>query len=269
MDLKAITASTYRATADHFDAAPLSFWERVGSATVDRLELRPGERVLDACCGTGASALPAAQRVGEQGSVLGVDVSEGALALAREKARTLGLGNVEFRAGDIEATGLESASFHAVVCVFGIFFLPDMAAGVRELWRLVRPGGRLAITVWGPDIFEPATTAFWEAVGTERPDLVGGFHPWNRITTPNGLRALFDEAEIAGADVVAEDSGHPLAAVEDWWTIVLGTGYRATVEQLGAEAAERVREANVAALRARDVRSIATNVISATATRAR
>ena len=91
MDLKAVTASTYRATADHFDDAALSFWDRVGCATVDRLDLRPGERVFDACCGTGASALPAAQRVGEEGLVIGVDLSESALALAREKARALGI----------------------------------------------------------------------------------------------------------------------------------------------------------------------------------
>ena len=265
MDLKAITASTYGATADHFDDAPLSFWERVGSATVERLGLRAGERVLDACCGTGASALPAARRVGARGSVLGIDLSEGALALAREKARRLGLANVEFRAGDAEATGLPPASFDAVACVFGIFFLPDMAAGARELWRLVRPGGRLAITVWGPGIFEPATSAFWEAVGAERPDLVGGFHPWTRVTTPDALAALLAEAGIADAQVAPEAAEHPLAAVEDWWTIVLGTGYRATVEQLGAEAAERVRAANLAALRERDVRAIATDVVYAIA----
>lgn len=268
MDLKAIAAATYGATADHFNDAALSFWDRFGSGTVNRLNLHRGERVLDACCGTGASALPAAQRVGEEGSVVGVDLSENALALARAKARRLGLGNVEFRVGDIEATGLRSGAFDAVVCVFGIFFLPDMAAGVRELWRLVRPGGRLAVTVWGPDIFEPATTAFWEAVRSERPDLVGGFHPWNRITTPHGLSALLTESGLtdADADVAAEAGQHPLAVVEDWWTIVLGTGYRATVEQLAAQA-ERVRAANIAALRERHVRSLATNVVYAIATK--
>jgi len=268
MDLKAITAATYGATADHFDDSALSFWERFGSGTVNRLDLHAGERVLDACCGTGASALPAAQQVGVKGSVLGVDLSESAIALAREKARALELGNVEFRVGDIEATGLTAGTFDAVACVFGIFFLPDMAAGLRELWRLVRPGGRLGITVWGPDIFEPATTAFWEAVGSERADLVGGFHPWNRVTTPDALAALLSESGIPDADISAEAGEHPLAVAEDWWTIVLGTGYRATVEQLGAQAAERVRAANVAALRKRDVGSIATNVIYAVAKKA-
>jgi ubiquinone/menaquinone biosynthesis C-methylase UbiE len=76
------------------------------------------------------------------------------------------------------------SKFHAVVCVFGIFFVPDMPAAVRELWRVVRPGGRLAITTWGPNFFEPATTAFWNAVREVRPDLYKGFNPWDRISDP-------------------------------------------------------------------------------------
>ena len=51
-----------------------------------------------------------------------------------------------------------------MVCVFGIFFVPDMPAAVRALWHVVRPGGRLAITTWGPRFLEPASTAFWNAV---------------------------------------------------------------------------------------------------------
>jgi ubiquinone/menaquinone biosynthesis C-methylase UbiE len=176
-DIKAVSTATYAAAADHFDGPALSFWDRFGRQTVARIGLRPGDRVFDACCGTGASALPAADVVGPGGQVLGFDLAEPALRLARAKARAQGLTNVEFRAVDVDHTGLASGSFDAVVCVFGIFFLPDMAAAVAELWRLVRPGGVLAITVWGPGFLEPATTAFWAAVGVERPDLVGGFHP--------------------------------------------------------------------------------------------
>jgi ubiquinone/menaquinone biosynthesis C-methylase UbiE len=82
-EMKAVSAATYAAAADHFDDPVLFFWDRVGRQTVDRIGLRGGDRVLDACCGTGASALPAAQLVGATGHVLGVDVAEPALALAR------------------------------------------------------------------------------------------------------------------------------------------------------------------------------------------
>jgi SAM-dependent methyltransferase len=264
-DMKAMSAATYAATADNFDNAALSFWDRFGRETVARVGLRPGDRVFDACCGTGASALPAAQFVGPTGQVLGFDLAEPALTLARAKAEAQALTNAEFRAADVERTGLASESFDAVVCVFGLFFLPDMAAAVAELWRLVRPGGSLAITVWGPDWMQPATAAFWDAVGAERPDLVGGFHPWTRVTEPAALAQVFRDGGAATPTVEAEPGTHPLADPEDWWTIVLGTGYRATIAQLDPPAAQRVRKASVAWVRDHEVRDLQTNVVYARA----
>jgi SAM-dependent methyltransferase len=170
---------------------------------------------------------------------------------------------VEFRTADIERTGLPSGSFNAVICVFGIFFLPDIAAGIAELWRLLRPGGVLAITIWGPRLFEPAAGEFWAAVAAERPDLVGGFHPWTRVTDPEALAGLFAQAGTDPPTVTAEPGTHPIAGPDDWWTIVLGTGYRATVERLGQAAAARVRAANLA--RIGGVREIETNVVYAVA----
>jgi SAM-dependent methyltransferase len=264
-DIKAVSAATYAATADHFDDPALSFWDRFGRQTITRIGLRPGDRVLDACCGTGASALPAAHAVGVAGWVLGIDLAEPALALARNKAQAQGLTNVEFRSADVERTGLPSESFDAVVCVFGVFFLPDMPAAVAEMWRLVRPGGVLAITVWGPEFLEPATSAFWAAVGTERPDLVGGFHPWTRVTQAAALSELYHHGGAAAPTVEAEPGTHPLANPEYWWTVVLGTGYRATVQQLDTAAAQRVREASIAWLRRHDVRELQTSVVYARA----
>lgn len=264
-DLKATSAATYAATADNFDAQALSFWDRFGRRTVDRIGLRPGDRVLDACCGTGASALPAAREVGAGGHVLGIDLSEPALALARNKAADAGLSHVEFRAADIERNGLPSGSFDAVVCVFGIFFLPDMVAGLAELWRLVRPGGQLAVTIWGPRLFEPGTDAFWSAVAAERADLVRGFQPWARVTDPDELATLFRRAGMPSPIVDIESTTHSLAAPTDWWTIVLGTGFRATVEALGPEAADRVRQANLTEVITSGISEVETNVVYATA----
>src|SRR5262249_22141112 len=148
-------AATYNAAADHFDDPANSFWERFGRGTVARLNLQPGQHVLDVCCGSGASALPAAEAVGPAGHVLGVDLAEHLLALCRAKARQRGLAQLECRTGDMLALDLPDGAFDAVVCVFGIFFVPDMEAAARELWRLVRPGGLLAITTWGPRLWEP------------------------------------------------------------------------------------------------------------------
>ncbi len=129
---KSRSAATFNAASDFYDHEANSFWERFGRRTIERLGLRPGARVLDVCCGSGASAIPAAEAVGPSGSVLGVDLSEDLLELARAKARSRRLANIEFRAGDMLALDLPDSAFDAVVCVFGVF-VPDMSAAAREL----------------------------------------------------------------------------------------------------------------------------------------
>jgi ubiquinone/menaquinone biosynthesis C-methylase UbiE len=262
-------AATYDAAADHYDDPANAFWERFGTETVDRLELARGARVLDVCCGSGASAIAAAERVGREGSVLGVDLSEGLLALARAKARARGLGHATFRTGDMRALGLPDGEFDAVVCVFAVFFADDMAAALRELWRVVRPGGVLAVTTWGPRFPEPASTVFWDAVRDVRPELHRGYDPWDRISEPGPLRALLGEAGIADAEIAAQAGTHPLPSPESWWSAVLGTGYRGTFEQLDAAERERVRAANLEGFRRADIREAEANVLFATARKPR
>jgi len=148
-DAKQKAATTYNAASDCFDHPANSFWERFGRRTVERLQLARGARVLDLCCGSGASAIPAAEIVGPGGSVVGVDLAENLLELARTKAKQRGLTNTEFRSGDMTNLAFEEGSFDAVVCVFGIFFVPDMEAALRELKRVLRTNGMLAITTLG------------------------------------------------------------------------------------------------------------------------
>jgi ubiquinone/menaquinone biosynthesis C-methylase UbiE len=111
-------ATTYNSAADHFDDAPLAFWERTGKRTVDRLYLASGSNVLDVGCGTGASALPAAAIVGPTGHVTGVDLADRLLEQGRAKAAQRGLQNVTFQLGDMTALGYPDGHFDAVVSVF-------------------------------------------------------------------------------------------------------------------------------------------------------
>jgi hypothetical protein len=94
---------------------------------------------------------------------------------------------------------------------------------------------------------------------------VGGFHPWTRITDAESLARLFADAGAAPPFIDEEPGTHPIAEPEDWWTIVCGTGYRATVDALAEQAAARVRDANLAELRSRDIHSVEVNVIYAVA----
>jgi ubiquinone/menaquinone biosynthesis C-methylase UbiE len=258
-------ATTYNAAADHFDDEPLSFWARIGRRTIERLELPLGATVLDVGCGTGASALPVAEKIGPQGQVIGIDLAERLLEIARQKARIQGLTNIQFETGDMERLGYTDDRFDAVVSVFSIFFVDDIARQVRELWRMIRPGGWLAITTWGPRMFEPGTSIWWDAVKEVRPDLVATASPWARITEPQAMRDLLREAGIADSQIVSEEGRQTLRSPDDWWTIVLGSGFRWTVDQLGRIAAEQVRSANLVQIRHRHIEEVETNAIFATA----
>lgn len=264
---KTNAAMAYNAAADHFDHPVSSFWHRFGLRTVERIGLRPGECVLDVCSGSGGSALPAADMVGPDGHVIAADLAERLIDLARAKAETKYLKNIEFRVDDMLALGYPDDSFDAVVCVFGIFFVPDMTEAVRELWRMVKPGGRLAITTWGPNLFEPANGAFWDAIDRERHDLHRAFNPWDRISEPDGLRDMLAQANVHSVDILAETGTHPLNTPDDWWKIALGSGYRGTLEQLDADTVDRVRQENLSRLANKRVNAIETNVIYAVATK--
>lgn len=257
--------TAYQAASDSYDQPALAFWDRFGRATVTRLGLPPGARVLDVCCGSGASALPAAEAVGRSGRVLGIDLAPGLVERAQRKARERNLPQAEFLAGDFEELAEPAQSFDAVVCVFGIFFLPDMPAAVRRLWQWVKPGGQLAITTWGPRLFEPANTIFWDAIRAVRPELHKAFNPWDRINDPAAVTALLVEGGVQGSVAIAEAGWHPVATPQDWWTIVMGSGYRGIVEQLHPEELARVRAEVLAGVTRWDVRLVETNVVYAMA----
>jgi len=260
---KAKAAAAYDAASDHFDDEPLNFWDRIGRRTVQRLALPPNSNVLDVGCGTGASALPAAQVVGPNGSVIGVDLAARLLDRARDKAKALGLSNVEFRCADMTSLGYPNGHFDTVVSVFSIFFVPDMEGLVRELWRMVGPGGKLAVTTWGPRIFEPAYTRWLVAIKRERPDLHSAFNPWDRITDIESVRRLLRYGGVSNAEVVAEDGFQRLRSSEDWWTIALGSGLRWVIDQMGPQVAARVKADNIDWLRENKIDRVEVNAIYA------
>ena len=264
---QARAAFTYNAASDFYDASPLGFWDYFGRRTIQLASLPIGSRVLDACCGAGASALPAAEAVGPTGNVIGVDLAKKLLESARTKAIQRRLGNIEFEVGDMLSMRFPVASFDAVVCVFGIFFVPDMAKAVGELWSRVRPGGKLAVTTWGPNFCEPANDAFWCSIKNVRPDLYKGFNPWDRINDLVGLRKVLGEGGVASPNIIAENRLHPISSAEDWWAIVLGSGYRGTIEQLTQAERDTVKEANLAFIRNENISAVETNVLYARATK--
>lgn len=109
----------------------------------------PGERVLDVACGTGLIAFEAAQAVGAQGEVVGVDLSGQMVETASRQARQRQLSNVSFARMDAEQLALPDGGFDVALCALGLMYMPDPAQAVSEMRRVLRPGGRMVIAVWG------------------------------------------------------------------------------------------------------------------------
>lgn len=257
----------FEAAADTYDAPPLAFRNRFGRELVSRLPLAPGMRVLDVAAGSGASAIPAAMRVGRGGSVVAIDLSGRLLGLGRAKATRLGLANLNFVVGDFLEFKSPPEGFDAVICGFGIFLVPDIAGAIGQLWSMVRPGGTLGLATWGPRLFEPAQEIFWEAVRTERADLYRGYNLWDPVSSEDSLRSVMQAGGVPNPTVELVAGAHGIESGDQWWTIILGSGSRGVVEQLDGDTRERVRQRVVADIDARAVRTLEAHVVYAQATR--
>jgi demethylmenaquinone methyltransferase / 2-methoxy-6-polyprenyl-1,4-benzoquinol methylase len=145
----------------------------------DRAEVGPGDSVLDVCCGTGDLALELAGRVTPGGHVVGCDFSEPMLDLAREKAATRGSAAARFEWADALTLPYDAERFDAVTVGFGVRNFADLDRGLREMSRVLRPGGRLVIL----EITQPA-----------RPPLSFFFSLWFDRIVPL-LGAFSDESE--------------------------------------------------------------------------
>lgn len=246
---------TYDAASLDYEQASREFWEQLSSRTVALASPRPGDSVLDVPCGTGPSVVAAARAVGPGGRVLGIDYADQMLAIAQEKITAAGLHHAEFQSGDMTDLGLSPGSFDVALCVLGLFFVDDMPGLVRSLWELLRPGGRLAVTVLGDQFFAPMIDVFVDAVHAERPgfDVV---EPWRRTGDLGTLRAIMSDAGVPAFEIISEVDVIPVEPV-DWWRIVLGTGLRRTAMALDPDEAERVRGYCERFMREHDVRQVA------------
>jgi ubiquinone/menaquinone biosynthesis C-methylase UbiE len=217
----------------------MSFWNLFGQKSVALAELKPGMKVLDLCSGSGASAIPAAEKVGPEGEVIACDIAEELLDLARKKAESKSLYNISFQHADVNQLDFPSNHFDAVIIVFGIFFNPDMEGLLKTMYKMLKPGGKVVVTVWQEDSFEPLKSLWRDEVLKFIDDPFPKERPWERIYKIQGFEALFRDAGIKEFEIIKEDHKLPLNKPEDWAVMTRGSGYRGVLDQLEAEQQER------------------------------
>ncbi|MEE8466433.1 MAG: methyltransferase domain-containing protein, partial [Dehalococcoidia bacterium] len=124
-----------------------SMFRPLAEATLRKVEVHEGARVIDIACGTGIVARLVAQNVGKSGSVVGVDLNAGMIEVAKQSANSTG-SNLEWRQGDVTALPFPDASFDLAFCQQGLQFFPDKPAALKEIRRVLAPGGSVSLTVW-------------------------------------------------------------------------------------------------------------------------
>jgi ubiquinone/menaquinone biosynthesis C-methylase UbiE len=116
---------------------------------LDLADLRPGERAIDVACGTGLVTFRAAAAVGPGGAVVGTDISGEMVEAAARTAAERRLGHVRFDRAEAEGLPFADGCFDAALCGLGLMYVPDPARALREMRRVLRPGGRAVAAVWG------------------------------------------------------------------------------------------------------------------------
>jgi ubiquinone/menaquinone biosynthesis C-methylase UbiE len=223
--------ATFDDAAAGYDKPALRFFKTAAQHLADSMDFRGSERVLDVACGTGAVALECARRLGA-GSVTGVDLSEGMLQRAKENALEHGLDNLEFLCRDLHAIDFPPTSFDAASCGFGIFFLPDMEAGLGTIAQQVKPGGAIGISSFTGAMMEPMSQQLFErihAYGVQVPPL-----SWKRLDDAGKHAALYEAAGLERVATRTEQVGYDLAGFDEWWDILWHSGYRGLLNQLSA-----------------------------------
>ena len=194
-------------------AAPMT--ERM----LDLTEPRPGERVLELACGAGGLGLAAAALVAPHGHVVLSDVVPEMTEIAARRAEARGLTNVRTRTLDLEQVDEPDDAYDVVVCREGLMFALDPARAAAEVQRVLRPGGRFAVSVWGPRERNPWLGIVLDAVSSQlgRPVPPPGAPGPFALSDAERLRAILTDGGLH--DVMVEEFEVPrrAASVEEWW----------------------------------------------------
>jgi len=179
---------------------------------VDAAGVKPGDMILDVACGTGVVAREAAKRLGKSGRVFGLDCNDGMLAVARRIAP-----NIDWRLGRAEDLPFESCIFDAVTCQFALMFFEDRGAALREMWRVLKPGGRLAVATWDRLEHSPGYSAMVALLqrlfGQQAADALRAPFVIGEADT---LTTIAAEAGITGAAVETRDGAVTFPSLDAW-----------------------------------------------------
>lgn len=225
-------AASFDMASEGYDCPSLRFFVKSASWMIKNLELKGNEHLLDIATGTGNVAITAALEL-RNGKVAGIDLSEKMLQKAINKANKSSLRNVTFKRCDIEDMGFDDNSFDAACCAFGLFFLPDMENGLKCVSRVLKPGGKLAITSFTPSLMMPLRGMLLDGIkkyGVEPSPL-----SWMRLDSPDKINDLMSKGGFVNIHIQSKQMGYYLKSSQQWRDILWNSGHRGLLSQLPVE----------------------------------
>jgi enediyne biosynthesis protein CalE5 len=196
--------------------------QKVNNKLVELAGIKKGYRILDIATGIGEPAITAARKVGTNGYVLGIDISAKMLSIAKQRANSLGLENIiEFKEADAETIDLPASSFNAVLCRWGLMFLPNLTMTVINMHKLLSPGGRIAAAVWSEPVKVPKLYAAIDIVVREL-GIASNSVAYSKALSPfslantTTLKDAFVRAGFKGISFEYQNAIFEFASAEDY-----------------------------------------------------
>jgi ubiquinone/menaquinone biosynthesis C-methylase UbiE len=230
----------FNGAASSYDNIGPGIFREFGEHLLHRIPVSPGMHVLDVATGKGAVLIPMTRRVGSQGKVIGIDLSSVILEEARRLVDVNGFSNVELHKMDAEHLDFADKSFDVVTCAFALFMFPDMNAALREMYRVCKPGGYIAVTYFNktPPPFDPG----WRIFATQSKEYrIGMRMPQQLGLAPEELEGLLISSgfKIVRTDCEIYDLVYKTA--EDWWGFMLTLGSRASILSMDDKTRDRFK----------------------------
>lgn len=231
-------AGIFGRAAPTYDRVGPRFFSHFGRRLVTLAQIPGGAKVLDVATGRGAVLFSAADVVGPQGFVVGIDLSEMMIQENWEEIKRLGLQNVKAHRMDAEYLEFPDESFDCVLCSFAIFFFPQLDRALSEMRRVLKPNGQIAVTTWASTRdeqwkwFEELTETYLpsESEPEQTSDPQSTSKPI--FNTPEGLEAILASAGFVNIRVVSESREFIYADEEEWWSTLWSHGMRADLEAI-------------------------------------
>ncbi|MBN2240931.1 MAG: class I SAM-dependent methyltransferase [Dehalococcoidales bacterium] len=179
-------------------------------------DLKPGQAVLDVACGSGRTAITASGYVGDTGRVIGIDIADKLLEVAKNKAAESGLTNIIYRSSDAQELEFDNEQFDAVLCASSIFLFDDIRGALIESLRVLKPGGVFVFSAFTEGVFSPVV----EMINTRLllyPSLVFPLPVTSVTDTPEKCLALIQSAGLPKPEMFIEKSFFYAGSVDECW----------------------------------------------------